>query len=195
MQQERNVVLFDLEVAAVNVGDERQRIQVLNLRAFGIVADLPGSVAIADALNAREIHAVREFVHGVVEFLASYPIDGGRRSQALGRSTVTCGPTKAILRSGLALFISSARRMSFWNPGVEVNNTTKSYSGPSEPSRQDSRDGAARRARGYPPACRRDSKAIPDTNTINLPRGGPAELAPPSNLSKDGGFKTASSWA
>ena len=41
VQQERNVVARDIQIALVDLGDPGQRVQVLDGRAFGIVDDLP----------------------------------------------------------------------------------------------------------------------------------------------------------
>ena len=74
MQQERNVVLRDIQVALVDVGDPGQRVEILDLRAVGIVHDL-AVLAVADAENLFERLAVGEFDDG------DSRTRGGRRSR------------------------------------------------------------------------------------------------------------------
>src|SRR5215469_14787782 len=105
-------------------------------------------------------------------------------------SVVTCGPTKAILSLGFASFIFPASRMSPGKPGVEVNNTRKSYCLPiSMVSCAETWCGGA--------SSNRDPSSIPagyashtgyQYDSISRVAG-QRELAPPSKFSNDGGFR------
>ncbi len=74
MKQKRHVVAADVQVAPVNVGDVRKRIQILDRRPVGIVHDL-AILAIGDAEDLIDRLAVGVFDDGIVEFLAADHVD------------------------------------------------------------------------------------------------------------------------
>ena len=78
MQEERHVVAFDLQIALVDIGGKRQRIQLfgVQLRPRSVVNHL-AVLAVAGAQNLLERLAVRVLRHGVIEFPAH------RRNQCL----------------------------------------------------------------------------------------------------------------
>src|SRR6266853_1813059 len=76
VQQKWDVVVFDLEVALVNVRGKRKGIQLggVQLRALRVVYD-PAVLAIADTENLAERLAVRVFDDGVIELAAGHKFD------------------------------------------------------------------------------------------------------------------------
>ena len=74
VQQKRHVVAAHVEIALVNIGHVRQRVQVLNLRTVGIMYDA-AILAIRKAKNFFQRLAVGVLDNGVVEFLAADHID------------------------------------------------------------------------------------------------------------------------
>ena len=77
-------ILFDLEVALVNVGDPRERVHVGNHLALGVVLNLPFAVLVGNALHGREVAAFGDFLAGEVELLARDPVNGPRGLERLG---------------------------------------------------------------------------------------------------------------
>ncbi len=87
MKQERDVVIFDFQIALVDVSRERERIEFfgVKLRALDVVDDF-AVFAIADAEDLIERFAVREFGDGVIELTARDEVDvfaGGQRCVGL----------------------------------------------------------------------------------------------------------------
>src|ERR1700760_2801922 len=75
VQQERNVVIPDVEIAIVNLRDPGERVEILDHRRIGIVYD--GAVfPEARAGDFLERLAVRVIDDLIVEFLADDEIDG-----------------------------------------------------------------------------------------------------------------------
>ena len=96
MQQERHVVTRNVEIALVDVGDVRQRIQILNLRRVRIVHDL----AILQERNAGNLFqrlALGVVDHGVVKLLAGNEIDRRTIAQRLLRQHADMRPHKSNL--------------------------------------------------------------------------------------------------
>ena len=71
-------IVLDLEVALVDLADERQLVHVLQHRTLRIVDDHALGVPVAHAVNARERPTVRDFLDREVELVASDEIDGRR---------------------------------------------------------------------------------------------------------------------
>ena len=70
MQQKRNVVACYVEIALVNVGDVRQRVEILNLRRIGIVDDL-AILQERNAGNFRQRLAIGEVDDCVIKLFAA----------------------------------------------------------------------------------------------------------------------------
>ena len=75
VEQERNVVARDIEIALVDLGDPGQRIEVFDGGAFGIVDDL-AVLAEADAGQFFERLALGVIDDLVIELAAHHEIDG-----------------------------------------------------------------------------------------------------------------------
>ena len=100
VQQERNVVARDVEIALVDLGDPGQRVQILDGRAFGVVDDA-AVLAEADAGQLVERLALGVIDDLVIELAAHHEIDGAWcRSSVFSGSMVTGGPTKATFSFG-----------------------------------------------------------------------------------------------
>src|SRR5262250_3408494 len=108
VQQEGNVVVLDLEVALVNIGGKRQRIQFRGLEhgPGRVVHDL-AVFDIADIRDFRERLALRVFHDGMIEFAADNKVDIGTRKQALRRLDLYMRTDKGDLQVRLLLLHSS----------------------------------------------------------------------------------------
>ena len=102
IQQERHVVPRDVEIALVNVGDVRQRVEILNLRRIGIVNDL-AIFQERNAGNLLERLALGVVDDRVVEFLAANEIDRRAIAQRLLRQHADVRPDKRNLDFGIRL--------------------------------------------------------------------------------------------
>ena len=80
IQQERNVVFRDVQIALVDLGDVGQRIQILNLRSVRIVDDLV-VLQIRNAGNLLQRLPLGIIDDGEVEFLAANEINLGALAQ------------------------------------------------------------------------------------------------------------------
>src|SRR5207247_10683416 len=76
MQQERNVVVLDYEIALKDFRRERQAVEILRLHAGprGIQMNT-AIVAIACTCNLIERFAFRKFNNGMIEFAGNYKVD------------------------------------------------------------------------------------------------------------------------
>src|SRR5882762_10030479 len=102
MEQKWDVVVFDLEVALVNVGGKWKGVQLggVQLRALRVVYD-PAVLAIADAENLAERLAVRVFDDGVVELAAGHKLDVFAGIQCFVGLDVPMGADKSDLEAGI----------------------------------------------------------------------------------------------
>ena len=107
VEQERNVVARDVEIALVDLGDPGQRVQIFDGGAFGIVDDL-AVLAEADAGQFFERLALGVVDDLMIELAAHHEIDGLGAEQGLVRLGGDGGPTKATFSFGLTSFIISA---------------------------------------------------------------------------------------
>ena len=96
VQQKRNVVARYVEIALVNFGDVRQRVQILNLRSVGIVHDL-SVLQVRHASDLRQRLAVRVVDDRVVKFLAANEINLRAIAQRFFRQHAHVRPHKGNL--------------------------------------------------------------------------------------------------
>src|SRR5712672_155209 len=102
MQQKWDVIVFNLEVALVNVGGKRKGVQLggVQLRALRVVYD-PAILAITDAQNVAERLAVRVFDDGVIELAAGHKFDVFAGIQGFVGLDVPMGADKGDLEAGI----------------------------------------------------------------------------------------------
>ena len=101
VQQERHVVTGHVEIALVNVGDVRKRIQILNLRRIRIVHDL----AVLQEGNAGNVFQRLAFGvvdHGVIKLFAGHEIDRRTIAQRLLRQHAHVRSNESNLDLGIA---------------------------------------------------------------------------------------------
>ena len=103
VQQERDVVAADIQVAPVDVGYVRQSVQILDGRTVGIMND-PTVFAVGNAENIFDRLALRVFDDGVVEFLAAGYVDDFRFHQRLLRQHADVGSDEGNLDVRIAVF-------------------------------------------------------------------------------------------
>ena len=109
IQQERNVVAREVEIALVDLGDPGQLIQILDERRLpGLWTMLP-SLAEADAGQLFERLALGVVGDLVIELAAHDEIDRGLVRSAFSGSTVTGGPTNATFSFGFDVLHHLAR--------------------------------------------------------------------------------------
>jgi hypothetical protein len=126
IEQKRNVIAAEIQVALVYFAHPRQFVKVLDEPAFRIVND--GAVfAVADTGNVRQRRSLGECGDLMVELAADNEVDG-RLGKRFLRLHCDGRPTKATFNFGLLSFIISAILTSTWKPGVEVNSTRSSKS-------------------------------------------------------------------
>ena len=74
IEQEWDIVAANVEVAAIDVGDMRERIEIVDGRAVGIVHDL-SIFAVGNAEDFVERFSLRVFDDRIIEFLAADDVD------------------------------------------------------------------------------------------------------------------------
>ena len=84
MEQIADEILFDLQVALVDVGHPRKRIHVLDHLALGVVFDPAVLVLVGKPSDGREVAAFGDFLAGEIKFLAANPINRPGRLQRFG---------------------------------------------------------------------------------------------------------------
>ena len=102
VQQERHIVFFDGQIALVDIGRKRKRIEFFGLqqRTRRIVNDL-AILDVADVCDFRDGLAVCVVHNGVIEFSAHDEIDIGAGEQAFRRLDLHLRSDEADLDSGL----------------------------------------------------------------------------------------------
>ena len=98
MQQIADEVVLDAQVALVDLGDERQRVHVLEDRAVLVVHDPARTVAIRDAVDRRPVAALGDLLHREVELVARDEIDRRALAQAFVRLHRHLGADEADLQ-------------------------------------------------------------------------------------------------
>ncbi len=116
MQQKRHVVILDVEIALVDFGDMRQRVEILNLRSVGIVHDF-SILQKRNAGNLRQRLALGVIDHGVVEFLAANEINLRTIAQRFLRQHGHMRPNKSNLDLGIRLLDRSRQQNVAGKPG------------------------------------------------------------------------------
>jgi hypothetical protein len=84
MEQKRHVVTRHIHVALVDFGGPRHRVEVLDLRAIGIVDDL-AVLLVADAKDFVEGFALSKLDNGVIELAAADEVEHGTLVESLVR--------------------------------------------------------------------------------------------------------------
>ncbi len=102
VQKERHVVALNLQIALVNIGRKRQRVQLLGvqLRTRRVVDDF-AFLAITDAHDLLNGLPVRVFHHGVVKLAVCHEIDVFACQQCFIRLDVPVRADKRDLQAGI----------------------------------------------------------------------------------------------
>ena len=102
MQQERHIVFFDREVALVDVGRKRKRVEFFGLQQrTRRIVDYLAVFDVADVCDSGDGLAVRIVHHGVVEFSAHDEINIGAGEKAFRRLDLHLRADEANFDSGL----------------------------------------------------------------------------------------------
>ena len=83
MQEIADKIIFDLEVALVDLADKGQPVHVFEDRAIAVVADRAAGGAVAEAVDRVERAPVGDLLDREVEFFAGDKIESGRRLEAV----------------------------------------------------------------------------------------------------------------
>src|ERR1700676_442552 len=111
IQEKRNIVIFDLQIALVDVCSERERVELgsLQVRALRIV-DVFSVFAVAGAGNLFQRLAVSEFCDRVIELAAHHEIDVHAGVKGFVRPDVTVRANEGNFQGGIG-FLDFAKQL------------------------------------------------------------------------------------
>ena len=189
IQQERDVVARDVQIALVDFRDPGQRVQILDDRPFGIVDDL-AVLAIADARQFLERRALGVGDDLMIELAPHDEIDGAGRAQGLFRLH---GHRRSDERH-LQLRVGVLHHLRHLHIHVKTGRRGEQHQQLEILRHGDGlldRDLVRRRVDHLAVGQHARGIAEPDRIPIgfDLARSRPRELAPPSKPSKEGGFR------
>ena len=101
MQQVADEILFDLQVALIDIRHPRQRVHVLNHLALGVVFDFPVAVFVRQTGDGGKVAAFGDFLAGEIEFLAPNPVNRRRGLERFRRQHHRMRADEADFRVGL----------------------------------------------------------------------------------------------